>query len=210
MCRQLREMRKGVDDVHCCATHSRGVLKPGNSWSQQSVHHFIQGRSNEQLDSRWDSGDAGHRSWETHQNQITGTVKDCTLYEKVAEELAYVLFWNWHQYQWAKYSSDADVVRHCSRPTLWLTSRHMFMSTPVTAFLKRRNITPPFHIDKTADCSLYLAANVAHFLTKRGFCFSQRYKEHCGLSQSVCEPQKNPFNHKNYNINVKYWSTWQQ
>ena len=30
----------------------------------------------------------------------------------------------------------------------------------------RRNITPPFHIiDKAADCSLYLVANVAHFLT---------------------------------------------
>ena len=26
----------GVDDVHCCATHSPGVLKPGNSWPQQS------------------------------------------------------------------------------------------------------------------------------------------------------------------------------
>ena len=31
MCRPLREMGGGVDDVHCCATHSREVLKPGNS-----------------------------------------------------------------------------------------------------------------------------------------------------------------------------------
>ena len=31
MCRPLREMGRGVDDVHCCATLSRGVLKPGNS-----------------------------------------------------------------------------------------------------------------------------------------------------------------------------------
>ena len=43
MCRPLREMGGGVGDLHCCATHSRGVLKPGNSWSQQSVHHFIHG-----------------------------------------------------------------------------------------------------------------------------------------------------------------------
>ena len=52
MCRQLREMGGGVDDVHRCATHSRGVLKPGNSWWQQSVHHFIRGRQDEQLDSQ--------------------------------------------------------------------------------------------------------------------------------------------------------------
>ena len=57
-CRYLREMGGGVDDLHCCATHSWGVLKPGNSWSQQSVHHFIRGRQDEQLDSRWDPGDA--------------------------------------------------------------------------------------------------------------------------------------------------------
>ena len=44
----------------------------------------------------------------------------------------------------------------------------MFTPKRVAAFLKRRNITPPFHIEKVADCSLYLAANVAHFLTKRG------------------------------------------
>ena len=62
MCRQLREMGGGVDDLHCCATHSRGVLKPGNSWSQQSVHHFIHGRQDEQLDSRWDPGDASGSS----------------------------------------------------------------------------------------------------------------------------------------------------
>ena len=30
MCRPLREVGGGVDDMHCCATHSRGVLKPGN------------------------------------------------------------------------------------------------------------------------------------------------------------------------------------
>ena len=41
MFRPLCEVGGGVDDLHCCATHSRGVLKPGNSWSQQSVHHFI-------------------------------------------------------------------------------------------------------------------------------------------------------------------------
>ena len=58
MCRQWREISQGVDDVHCCVTHSRGVLKPGNSWSQQSVHHFIRRRQDEQLDSRWDPGDA--------------------------------------------------------------------------------------------------------------------------------------------------------
>ena len=48
MCR--REVGGGVNDLHCCATHSQGVLKPGNSWSQQSVHHFICGRQDEQLD----------------------------------------------------------------------------------------------------------------------------------------------------------------
>ena len=58
MCRQLREVGRGVDDMHCCATHSRGVLKPRNSWSQQSVHHFIHRRQDEQLHSRWDPGDA--------------------------------------------------------------------------------------------------------------------------------------------------------
>ena len=58
MCWLLREMGGGVDDLHSCATHSRGGLKPGNSWSQQSVHHFIRGRQDEQLDSRWDPGDA--------------------------------------------------------------------------------------------------------------------------------------------------------
>ena len=52
MCRQLRGMGGGVNDLHCCATHSRGVLKPGNSWSQQSVHHFICGRQDEPLRSR--------------------------------------------------------------------------------------------------------------------------------------------------------------
>ena len=40
MCQPLREVSGGVDD-HWCGTHSRGVLKPGNGWSQQSVHHFI-------------------------------------------------------------------------------------------------------------------------------------------------------------------------
>ena len=35
-----------------------GSLKPGNSWSQQSVHHVIHGRQDEQLDSCWDPGDA--------------------------------------------------------------------------------------------------------------------------------------------------------
>ena len=48
MSQQLREMGGGVD----------GVLKPGNSWSQQSVHHFIHGCQDEQLESRWDVGDA--------------------------------------------------------------------------------------------------------------------------------------------------------
>ena len=37
MCRPLHEMGGGVDDLHCRVTHSRGVLKPGSSWSQQSV-----------------------------------------------------------------------------------------------------------------------------------------------------------------------------
>ena len=36
----------------------KGVLKPGNSWSQQSVHHFICRRQDERLDSRWDPGAA--------------------------------------------------------------------------------------------------------------------------------------------------------
>ena len=58
MCRQLCEMGGGIDDVHCCATHSREVLKQGNSWSQQSVHHFICRHQDERLDSRWDPGDA--------------------------------------------------------------------------------------------------------------------------------------------------------
>ena len=39
MCQHLCEVGGGVNDLHCCATHSRGVLKPRNSWSQQSVHH---------------------------------------------------------------------------------------------------------------------------------------------------------------------------
>ena len=58
MCRELHEMGGGVDAVHCCAL----VLKPGNSWSQQSVHHFIHGRQDEQLDSCWDPGDAASSS----------------------------------------------------------------------------------------------------------------------------------------------------
>ena len=90
------------------------VLKPGNSWSQQSVHHFI-----------------------------------CV-----------------HQDDGAKYSSDTYVVRRCSRPTSCFVSR--VYSYPSGGFLKRTNITPPSHTDQTADCSLYLAANVAHFLTKSG------------------------------------------
>ena len=44
---------------------------------------------------------------------------------------------------------------------------HVYAYSSGAAFFKRRNITPPFHI-KAADCSLYLAANVAHFLSKRG------------------------------------------
>ena len=36
-----QNMGRGVNDLHCCATHSCGVLKPGNSWSQQSVHHCL-------------------------------------------------------------------------------------------------------------------------------------------------------------------------
>ena len=51
-------MGGGVDDVHCCATHSREVVKPGNSWSQQSVHRFVRGRQDEQLESHRDLGDA--------------------------------------------------------------------------------------------------------------------------------------------------------
>ena len=35
-----------------------GVLKPGNSWSQQSVHHFTCGLQDEQLDSSRDPGAA--------------------------------------------------------------------------------------------------------------------------------------------------------
>ena len=31
MCQCLREVGGGVDDLYCSATHSRGVLKPGNS-----------------------------------------------------------------------------------------------------------------------------------------------------------------------------------
>ena len=31
MCRPLHEVAGGVDDLHCSATHSRGVLKPRNS-----------------------------------------------------------------------------------------------------------------------------------------------------------------------------------
>ena len=31
MCRPLCEVGGGVDDLHCSATHSQGVLKPGNS-----------------------------------------------------------------------------------------------------------------------------------------------------------------------------------
>ena len=57
-CRPLREMGGGVNDLHCCVTHSWGVLKARNSWSQQSVHHFICGLQYEQRDSRWDPGDA--------------------------------------------------------------------------------------------------------------------------------------------------------
>ena len=58
MCRQLREIGRGVSDGHCCATHSWEVLKPGNSWSQQSVHHFMRGHQHEQQESPCDPGDA--------------------------------------------------------------------------------------------------------------------------------------------------------
>ena len=58
MCRQLHKIVGIVDDAYYCAIHSQGVLKPGNSWSQQSVHHFICGRQDEQLESHWDPGDA--------------------------------------------------------------------------------------------------------------------------------------------------------
>ena len=34
VCRPLHEMGRRVNHLHCCVTHSRGVLKPGNSWSQ--------------------------------------------------------------------------------------------------------------------------------------------------------------------------------
>ena len=54
----MREMGGSVDDMHCCATYNQGVLKPGNSWSQQLVHHFIHGCQDEQLESRRDQGDA--------------------------------------------------------------------------------------------------------------------------------------------------------
>ena len=64
MCRPLCEVGGGVNDLHCCATHSWGGLKPGNSWSQQSVHHFIYRHQDEQLDSCWDPGDAASpRLW---------------------------------------------------------------------------------------------------------------------------------------------------
>ena len=46
MCRPLREVGIGVNDLHFCATHSWGVLKPRNSWLQQSVHHFTLKMSN--------------------------------------------------------------------------------------------------------------------------------------------------------------------
>ena len=46
----------------------------------------------------------------------------------------------------------------------------MFTPTPVVASLKRRNSTSLFQVDKAADCSLYLAANVALFLSKKGCC----------------------------------------
>ena len=36
MCRQLREMGGGVDDLHCCATHSWGVL------NQETADHSSQ------------------------------------------------------------------------------------------------------------------------------------------------------------------------
>ena len=51
MCRQLCEMGGGVADVHCCATHSRGVLKPGGKQLitavSPSLHPWI---------SRWTTG----------------------------------------------------------------------------------------------------------------------------------------------------------
>ena len=38
MCRPLREVGTGVNDLHCSATHSRGVFKPGNTdHSSQSI-----------------------------------------------------------------------------------------------------------------------------------------------------------------------------
>ena len=40
MCRPLREMGGGVNDMYCCATHSQGVLKP-----------HIHGRQDAQLNS---------------------------------------------------------------------------------------------------------------------------------------------------------------
>ena len=64
---------------------------------------------------------------------------------------------------------------HCSSPTSCFASRHMFTPTLVAAFWKRRNITPPFHIDKAADCSLYPAANVLPFLSKKGCCWPIRF-----------------------------------
>ena len=67
-----------------------------------------------------------------------------------------------------------EKAAHFSSPTLCFTSRHMFTPTPVAACWKRRNITPPFHMDKAADCSLYLAANVPPFLSKRGCCWPSR------------------------------------
>ena len=92
--------------------------------------------------------------------------------------------YDWHWYHGAKYSSDAYVVHHCSCPTSCFMSRHMFTPTLVAALLKRRNITPPFHVDKVADCSLHLPANVAHFLTNRG-CWYTRAKGKTSQAQKM-------------------------
>ena len=57
-----------------------------------------------------------------------------------------------------------------------LHASHHVTTTPVAAFWRRRNITPPFQIDKAAHCSLYLAANVPSCLSKSVLCQTSEVK----------------------------------
>ena len=91
----------------CTVLWPTAVLKPGNSWSQQSVHHFIRRHEDEQLDSRWD--------------KLKSPTKNPVLNSSGVQCKALIL-----------------------RPTSCFTWRYMFTPTPVAAFWKRRNITPPF------------------------------------------------------------------